>query len=159
MPKITENKVEAKLAAYYRSQDCVVLRQASFSCKRIDIVKREKNDEKVAAIEIKLRDWQGGFRQAKLNAIACDQSYVAIWHQYSTPALNNRKMFEDTGIGLMVIGDGFIPKIEIESSGSPPSPVVRSYFCSNNLRLEGFYKKRTRSSKLEGRKGKLLEVW
>ena len=135
MPKITERKVETRLAAHYRSQDCIVLRQASFSRKRIDIVKKDKNDERVTAIEIKLRDWQGGFRQAKINAIACDQSYLAIWHQHSGPVLSNRKIFEDAGIGLIVIDERFTPTIEIESGVSPPSEIIRDYFRDINLKL------------------------
>jgi hypothetical protein len=135
MPKITEKRVETQLAAYYRSQDCVVLRQAPFSRKRIDIVKKGKDDEQVVAIEIKLKDWQDGLRQARVNAIACDQSYLAIWHQHSAAALSNKKVFEDAGIGLVIIDATFVPRIEVESQGAAPSQVIRDYFCSNNLKL------------------------
>ncbi|EKD24133.1 MAG: hypothetical protein ACD_81C00100G0009 [uncultured bacterium] len=135
MSKITEKKVEVKLASYYRSQDCIVLRQAAFARKRIDIVKKERDDENVVAIEIKLKDWQCGLRQARVNALACDQSYLAVWHQHATPALNNRKIFENAGVGLIVINEEFKPRVEIEPGGNSSSKVIRAYFCSNNLKL------------------------
>ena len=111
--RITEFEMEENLYEVLMSVNVTVSRQVPLSQKRIDIVTCEENI--VTAIELKIRDWRGGLRQATVNSIACDLSYVAIWHEYANSILSMESVFSDQGVGLMIIGDDFTPKIAIRA--------------------------------------------
>lgn len=118
MNKIKEKIIENHLVKYYRNGKSIhkVRNQVWFSHKRIDIVLVKKHTKKIIAIEIKIHDWKTALRQANLNKIACHESYVAIWHEFSHRALGQKDMFEAHGIGLIIISDVFKPQIEIKPS-------------------------------------------
>jgi hypothetical protein len=86
------------------------------SQKRIDIVLKESETDHIIAIEVKIGDWKTALRQANLNKIACDKSYVAMWHKGSKGAIHNGESFKRLGVGLIVIDDAFVPKIEIPAA-------------------------------------------
>ncbi len=112
MNKVSEKRIENGLAKYFSSCDYQVKKQVSFTQKRIDIVVR--GNDKTWAIEVKINDWKGALRQAFQNKIACDLSYVAIWHKYSHRALNNKEVFESMGIGLIVVNSDYSASIELD---------------------------------------------
>lgn len=114
MMKIKEQTLENGLARYYRAINFGVRKQVWLSQKRIDIVLVEKDSKEIVAIEVKIHDWKTAIRQANLNKIACHKSYVAIWHEFSHRALQKKEIFEDLGIGLIVIGQKYQPTVEIQ---------------------------------------------
>lgn len=92
---------------------CNVSNQVAFTRKRIDLVVKSDYHNEIWAIEVKVKDWKTALRQACLNTIACNLSYVAIWHKYASSALKNRNKFEELGIGLMVINERYIPSVKV----------------------------------------------
>src|SRR6185369_13572607 len=100
MSKIKEKTIENKLVRYYKSNNYKVISQVLFSQKRIDIVLKNRDTEVIWAIEVKIGDWKTALRQANLNKMACNQSYVAIWHKFSHRAIRYEARFKALGIGL-----------------------------------------------------------
>lgn len=103
--KITELKIENKIYSNLKVNHQKVARQVKLSQKRIDIVFLD--NKKVKTIEIKISDWRGGLRQAAVNSIACDESYVAVWHKHISQAKKNPWLFKKLGVGLMEIDEQF----------------------------------------------------
>ncbi len=129
MRKLKEKTIENKLVKYYRSNNYKVVSQVSFSQKRIDIVLR--NRDTICAIEVKLDDWKTALRQANLNKIGCNQSYVAIWHKFSHRAIKYEARFKALGIGLIVINEKYEPEIQIPSIDSyPTNTLAYSYIAA-----------------------------
>ncbi len=114
MKKLSEKSIEDKLTCYYKRQKHTVKNQVRLSQKRIDIVYRENGTEYICAVEVKIDDWKTAIRQANLNKVACNKSFVAIWHEYSHRAIKNRSIFENLGIGLIVIDKTCKPVVEID---------------------------------------------
>lgn len=112
MNKLSEKRIENGLARHLSSCNFRVKKQVAFTQKRIDIV--VQNNSKTWAIEVKIYDWKGALRQAFQNKIACDSSYVAIWHEYSHRALNNKELFESMGVGLIIINADYSADIQID---------------------------------------------
>jgi len=110
MKYIAEKILEKKFSEFLSKRSwCSVSNQVALSRKRIDVVAKSKSLNKIWAFEIKVKDWKTALRQANLNVIACDLSYVAIWHKYKNAPMKNRKIFEKHGIGLVVIEENFKP--------------------------------------------------
>lgn len=131
MNKIKEKTLENGLARYYRTVNFDVRKQVRLSQKRVDIMLVEQNTKEILAIEVKIYDWRTAIRQANLNKIACHKSYVAIWHEFSHRAIQQRDMFEDLGIGLIVIEQGYQPRIEIQPQESNfVNPLACNYILS-----------------------------
>ena len=129
--KLKEKTIENGLAKYYRAvAGYDVKNQVWLSQKRIDIVLIEQNTKEILAIEVKIYDWKTAIRQANLNKIACHKSYVAIWHEFSHRALQQRDTFEDLGIGLIVIEQGYQPRIEIQPKESYYNSLACNYILS-----------------------------
>ncbi|KKK86895.1 hypothetical protein LCGC14_2758670 [marine sediment metagenome] len=61
----------------------------------------KENIKEIVAIEVKIYDWKTAIRQANLNKIACHESYVAIWHEFSHRALRKKELFEEIMSGKM----------------------------------------------------------
>lgn len=118
MKKLKEESIEKKLTKYYRKNNCKVKNQVRLSQKKIDIIYREKDSECICAVEVKIDDWKTAVRQANLNKLACHKSFVAIWHEYSHRAIKNKEVFENLGIGLIVIDELYQPVVEIEPARS-----------------------------------------
>lgn len=114
MRKIKEKTLENGLIRYYRHANFKVKKQVWLSQKRIDIILIKENIKEIVAIEVKIYDWKTAIRQANLNKIACHESYVAIWHEFSHRALRKKELFEDLGIGLIIIGRGYQPIVKIQ---------------------------------------------
>lgn len=115
MNKLKEKTIENGLARHYRAiANYDVKKQVLLSQKHIDIVLIEQNTKEIFAIEVKVYDWKTALRQANLNKIACHKSFVAIWHEFAHRALQKKDVFEDLGIGLIVIERGYQPRVEIQ---------------------------------------------
>jgi len=114
MKKILEKTIENELFNYY-SQNFSTKRQVRLSSKRIDLVTKCPITHEVWAIEVKIRDWKGAYYQALLNTMACDQSYVAMWHECASGAIKNSEIFRVSGVGLIVVDEKYNPTIVIPS--------------------------------------------
>lgn len=109
---MSEKDIENKILDLYIknvnfTDNGFVASQVYVDGKRIDIVRVRKDHSCVDSIEVKIKDWKGALRQAKLNKHLTDRSFVAICKQYSRPALVNIDMFIENNIGLMVIDEDF----------------------------------------------------
>ena len=72
--------------------------------KRIDLCcvpKLRKNP--VVAVELKLQDWRKALWQATINFQLCNQSYIALWHQWVHRVENHLDLLEEYGVGLIVV--------------------------------------------------------
>ena len=131
MIKIKEKTLENGLARHYRALATYnVKKQVCLSQKHIDIILVEINTKEILAIEVKISDWRTAIRQANLNKMACHKSYVAIWHEFSHRALQKRDIFEDLGIGLIVIDKGCQPRVEIQPKQSDFNSLACNYILS-----------------------------
>lgn len=109
---IREETIEKNLVSHFLSYGEVsVKNQVKLSMKRIDVVMLCHENGHTVAIEIKVRDWKSGLRQAAVNVIACHKSYVAVWYKYANTARKNASSFEALGVGLMIINSDFKPEI------------------------------------------------
>lgn len=108
MKDISEKFLEEKFSNFLRERSWFkVSNQVGLSRKRIDVVAKSEILNQTWAFEIKVKDWKTALRQANLNVIACNSSFVAIWHKYKAAPIRNRKTFEENGIGLVVIGENY----------------------------------------------------
>lgn len=55
------------------------------------------------AIEVKLTRWRDALKQARVYQQYADDSYIAIPHEFGAPALRNESLFQETGVGLMLV--------------------------------------------------------
>ena len=115
MNKIKEISIENRLIDYYKENNYVVNNQVKFAQKRIDIITRRKNNNNICAIEVKISDWKTALRQACLNLVACNEAYVAIWHRHAKQAMNNKDLFRENGVGLIVVDEFFKPEVMFKS--------------------------------------------
>jgi hypothetical protein len=112
--KIEEKIIEEGLQNFlYKKSWFNVISQVSFTRKKIDLVVKSDIHNEIWAIEVKVKDWKTALRQANLNSIACNLSFVAIWHEYANAALKNKSRFEELGIGLMVVDKDYMPTIKV----------------------------------------------
>ena len=113
MKNIKEKTIEKRLHKHY-AKNFHAKMQVRLAQKHIDLVTKCPVSKEVWAIEVKIRDWKGAYHQALLNMMACNKSFVAIWHEHAGPALQNQHVFSDKGIGLMVVDSNFHPTIVVE---------------------------------------------
>jgi hypothetical protein len=59
----------------------------------------------VTAVEAKLSDWQGAFRQAVAYQVAADRTWVAMPLVAAARAHRHRWRFESEGVGLLAVDD------------------------------------------------------
>lgn len=59
--------------------------------------------DRVVAVELKLRDWKGAFKQATAYQCCAHESYVALPLIVAVPLLAKRRLFTDEGVGLLAV--------------------------------------------------------
>lgn len=62
-------------------------------------------EQKVIAIEAKVKDWKSGIRQAMRYQEYADYSYLAIYESHIQNCLQNMDIFERLGLGLIGVSD------------------------------------------------------
>ena len=110
--KIKEIDIEHNLESFFtqeKDEGCIVSRQVYFGGKKIDMVL--VLNESVSSIEVKISDWRGALRQANLNRLACDYSYVAMWHEDAGRAVDHLEDFVRLKVGLIIIDENSTPFI------------------------------------------------
>jgi hypothetical protein len=87
----------------------LVLSEVSFRLKRIDLVfvpnsflkgDPHVDDSELISVELKWQDWARAQRQAYVNQICCDRSYVAMPEKHIPVSLIP---FHSTGVGLIAV--------------------------------------------------------
>ena len=131
MYKLTEKKIENGLAKYYQNSDFIVKKQVYLSQKRVDILAKQKDCNEIYAIEVKIHDWQTAIRQANLNRVYCNKSYIAIWHQFAHRAISNLDSFIQLGLGLVVVDSDFKPHLIYDPSAhNEINPIAQNYILN-----------------------------
>lgn len=72
--------------------------------RRIDVLcvsKRHQGDS--ISIVLKVEDWRTALWQAVVNFQVSEQSYIAIWHEYSHRGLRESSLLYSYGIGLIEV--------------------------------------------------------
>jgi hypothetical protein len=89
--------------------DRLVLSQVPFGLKKIDLVfapssilkgDPQEDDAELISVELKWQDWARALRQAYVNQICCDRSYVAMPEKHLPVSLTP---FHSTGVGLIAV--------------------------------------------------------
>jgi hypothetical protein len=110
---------EGSIAAPVRRlfADRLVLSQVPFGLKKIDLVFAPSSilagnpqDAELISVELKWQDWARALRQAYVNQICCDRSYVAMPQKHLPISLIP---FHLTGVGLIAVNGN--ARIVIES--------------------------------------------
>jgi hypothetical protein len=102
---------EGSIAAPVRRlfSDRLVLSEVPFGLKKIDLVfvprsilegDQHEDDSELVSVELKWRDWTRALRQAYVNQICCDRSYVAMPEKHLPVSLTP---FHSTGVGLIAV--------------------------------------------------------
>ncbi len=110
--KVKEVDIEHGLESFFvqeKDAGCVVSRQVYFGGKKIDMVLVLEGS--VSSIEVKISDWRGALRQANLNRLASDYSYVAMWHEDAERAVDHLDDFVRLKVGLIIVDENSTPFI------------------------------------------------
>jgi len=80
--------------------------EVPFFGKRIDLVFGSRTLLSLCAVETKLRDWRNAFKQAALNQVAAQRSYVAVPEPLATRLFRNeQELFLEYNVGLIGVND------------------------------------------------------
>jgi hypothetical protein len=93
------------LVRFFNKQEVVAF-EVPFFGKRIDILFTNNTLLYLYAVETKLRDWRSAFKQAALNQIAIQQSYIAVPKKLAVRLLDReRDLFLRYDVGLISVSD------------------------------------------------------
>lgn len=73
--------------------------------RKIDFVATEERAGRWVAVELKISDWKEALRQANLNHLVAESTFVALWHRHLGPALRHRHWFEKYRVGLISVSE------------------------------------------------------
>ena len=80
--------------------------EVPFFGKRIDLLFGTPVLLSLYAVETKLRDWRSAFKQAALNQLAAQRSYVAVpWRLATRLADREADLFRTYDVGLIAVGE------------------------------------------------------
>lgn len=99
--KVSERRLVDVLVSYFKNTGRLSREMPVYE-KNIDLVVLMEPDGELWAIEAKVTDWRRALKQATVNLIAADKSFIAIdarfVHRVDWPSLEAR------GIGLIAVG-------------------------------------------------------
>lgn len=99
------------LLRYFRRADWAFAEVPLYE-KRIDLAFYAPRTQRLCAIEVKLGNWRGAFKQAAVDQVGFPYCYVALPLRLARKvALRERPLFEKHGVGLLGI-DG-VPRIMV----------------------------------------------
>ena len=78
IPNISEADLQDKCQSYLLSHGFVVATEVPFLHKMIDILCYEPTSGACIAVELKVRDWKSGIRQALVYKLGADAAYLAM---------------------------------------------------------------------------------
>jgi hypothetical protein len=89
--------------------------------RKIDLLAIDKRTHRWISIELKVRDWKNALRQATLNHLVADQSYVALWHRAIPAALRKQEIFGHYQVGIISVGSTHC-EVLLDFSDNPHDP-------------------------------------
>ena len=100
---VLEKEMYPQIESFLENEGFNCSREVQFLNRHIDLV--GVNDDKIIAIEIKIKDWKKALQQALTCRLCVHETYVAMWHEFihRIPV----DLFEEYGIGLMSV-DGTV---------------------------------------------------
>jgi len=121
MPREMSFRLEADLrppvAAWLRSNGFDVRDEVAILGRRADLVGVRWG--RVAAVEMKLRDWPEALRQAVAYQLAADWCWVAMPLAEAARAHRHRWRFEAEGVGLLAVDDAGRVRVALPAETSP----------------------------------------
>lgn len=105
-----ERNLYPVLISYLEQEKLYIYQEVPFFMKHIDIICVSSNQKELVAIEVKVKDWSVGYRQAMHHKIFAENSYLAISAKYSHRALKHIDLFEHGGIGILEV-DGNVREL------------------------------------------------
>jgi hypothetical protein len=103
-PFYLELELVKPVSDYFKKQGCIIRYEIKIGFCRADIVAFK--DEKITAIELKLRDWKKAIVQAKNYQLGCDYVYLAIPLLKASNVLRKAEHFlRKDGIGLLIVNE------------------------------------------------------
>lgn len=105
-----EKSLYPVLISHLEQENLYIYREIPFFMKRIDVICVSSDLKELTAIEVKVKDWSSGYRQAVHHKIFAENSYLAISAKYSRRVLNHIDLFEHAGIGILEI-DGEVEEL------------------------------------------------
>ncbi|QDT36469.1 hypothetical protein [Stratiformator vulcanicus] len=126
---MTENEMAPAVKELF-ANDFRTIEQVRFGRKSIDLAfVPESPDLDTITVEMKLRDWRRALWQAQQNRTIGGLSYVAIWHDYSRPCINQRELFSSYGVGLIVVFETHaVIEFEAISLAKIPSSLKHAWY-------------------------------
>jgi hypothetical protein len=91
------------VVALFAGRDYSTVTEAKLSRKRIDVLFVPTVNGRWIAVELKLRDWKTALWQAAVNLQLADNSYIGLWQPSIQCALEQRKLFESYGVGIISV--------------------------------------------------------
>lgn len=96
-----------------------VATEFDFVSGRTDLLAIDDEDS-LHAFEAKLTKWRHALEQARRNQSYAHYIYVVLPARSAKSALNAKAEFCRRGIGLIVLGDGSVPRLEIAPKRNEP---------------------------------------
>lgn len=122
--KVRKDPLETALLdpveAHFNSKEYLHYHEVPLGWRRIDLVCVGVDYEPWIAVELKVSDWWGALKQASLNHLIADRSYVALWHRSVHRAMERRDLFEHYRVGLIEVGPGGAKEL-LRFMDTPPS--------------------------------------
>jgi hypothetical protein len=105
-----EKSLYPPLISYLEQENLYIYREIPFFMKHIDVVCVSPDMKQLITIEVKVKDWCSGYRQALHHRILAESSYLAISAEYSHRVLSHIDLFKNAGIGILEI-DGIVREL------------------------------------------------
>ena len=119
---IGEDVITEGLRSHYERTGNEVFVEVPMLTKRIDVVLRK--DDKIIAIEAKVKNWRRAMQQAISYRLCADAVYIAIWSDFTHRV--DRQLLDEYGVGLIEMGDE--PRVLVDSQ--------RTWVIHENVRRE-----------------------
>ena len=95
-----------------------VVAEVPFFGKRIDLLVASPSFASLYAVETKLHDWRDAFKQAALNQLAAQRSYIAVPSQLAARlAEREADLFRRYDVGLVAVGEATRVLIQPRKNG------------------------------------------
>lgn len=90
--------------------------EVKLSSRWIDVFFFHEETEETIAVELKLTKWKKAYQQAKVYQMVADYVYVGMPEEFVHRAVDNKKYFNDLGIGILSINGKAETAIEAKRS-------------------------------------------
>lgn len=110
--------------------------EVKLSSRWIDVFLINDETEETIAVELKLSKWKKAYQQAKVYQMVADYVYVGMPEEFVHRAVENKKYFEELGIGILSINGKANTAIEARKSNLVMSTVKKDIIKSLDPNME-----------------------